>query len=449
MRRLRLGVAWLAALAAFGGDMRPADAALEPPALEITYSIHSKGAFSSSVAEFAAGADAILNDPRGWSLGGSIRFRQVASGGSFRLWLVANALVPSFGGPCTTYYSCQPGTDIVINEDRWRLGSKYWPGPVALYRHMVVNHEVGHWLGFRHTTCPGPEQPAPIAMQQSKGLNGCVANPWPTPGERARLAATRRVPLRPAVAPPPTPRGGIASTGTGNGYWVLTEDGRVGAHGDAVAAGGPAGVPLAGRVVDIAGSGNGTGYWIAAEDGGVFAFGGAPFHGSAAPLRLAAPVVGMAALCRGTGYWLAAADGGVFAFGAAPFRGSAARLRLAAPVVGMAALPDGSGYWLAAADGGVFAFGAAPFHGSAAPFGLAAPVVGMAALPDGSGYWLAAADGGVFAFGAARFHGSAASLRLAAPVVGMAALPDGSGYWLAAADGGVFAFGAAHFLGAG
>lgn len=96
-----------------------------PPARTITYSVQARGTFASSVTEFGTVADSILNDPRGWSLGGSVRYLRVSSGGNFRLWLVSDPLVAGFGGPCTAYYSCQAGTDIVINENRWRLGSKH------------------------------------------------------------------------------------------------------------------------------------------------------------------------------------------------------------------------------------------------------------------------------------------------------------------------------------
>ena len=57
------------------------------------------------------------------------------------------------------------------------------PSRCATYRHMVVNHETGHWLGHGHLGCAGRGRPAPVMMQQSKGLAGCRHNPWPLPSE--------------------------------------------------------------------------------------------------------------------------------------------------------------------------------------------------------------------------------------------------------------------------
>ena len=55
---------------------------------------------------------------------------------------------------------------------------------------MVVNHETGHWLGHGHRVLPATARPAPVMQQQSKGLDGCRPNPWPTAAER-RVAAFR------------------------------------------------------------------------------------------------------------------------------------------------------------------------------------------------------------------------------------------------------------------
>ena len=165
----------------------------------------------------------------------------------------------------------------------------------------------------------------------------------------------------------------------------------------------------------------GNGYWLVANDGGVFAFGDAKFFGSTGALKLNRPVNGMAATPSGQGYWLVASDGGIFAFGDAAFLGSTGALKLNSPIVGMAATSTGKGYWLVAADGGVFAFGDAGFSGSTGALRLNSPIVSIAPTPTDGGYWLTAADGGVFAFGDAEFHGSAGAIRLNRPVRGAVA----------------------------
>jgi hypothetical protein len=125
-------------------------------------------------------------DPRGWSLGGAVRFVRVPAGGAFTVWLAAPSRVPTFGAPCDQTYSCHQGRNVIINEARWLNGSPAWNGSGASlrdYRHMVVNHETGHWLGKGHARCPGKGRLAPVMMQQSKGTHGCRFNPWPTAAE--------------------------------------------------------------------------------------------------------------------------------------------------------------------------------------------------------------------------------------------------------------------------
>jgi hypothetical protein len=68
---------------------------------------------------------------------------------------------------------------VIINESRWRRSSIHFPGDLATYRSMLVNHETGHWLGRPHAFCSGPGQLAPVMQQQSKGMHGCRPNAWP------------------------------------------------------------------------------------------------------------------------------------------------------------------------------------------------------------------------------------------------------------------------------
>lgn len=152
----------------------------------ITYTVATKGSTRSDLAEFAAQANQTLNDNRGWAQLG-FRFQQVASGGSFNLVLSEAAQVPSFApGACSAEWSCRVGVSVIINDDRWQGATAAWNGAgggLRDYRHMVINHEVGHWLGHGHASCSAPGSYAPVMLQQSISLQGCKFNPWPLASE--------------------------------------------------------------------------------------------------------------------------------------------------------------------------------------------------------------------------------------------------------------------------
>nr|WP_237447631.1 DUF3152 domain-containing protein [Nocardioides flavescens] len=153
----------------------------------VRYSVETRGRITARLGEFRTQAQATYDDPRGWRSAG-IEFRRVARGGAFTLVLSQASLLPSFSPVCSSMWSCRAGRFVVINQDRWLGASPAWNAAgLALrdYRHMVVNHETGHWLGLGHASCPGPGQLAPVMQQQSKGLQGCRFNPFPTTGEIA------------------------------------------------------------------------------------------------------------------------------------------------------------------------------------------------------------------------------------------------------------------------
>ncbi len=156
----------------------------EPGGLRLyQYSVQGRGNVSDLEA-FATAAAETYADPRGWNRGGTVRFERVASGGDFTLWLAAAGQVATFGGACDAIWSCRNGRNVVINEDRWLAASAAWTGAGSSlrdYRHMVVNHETGHWLGLGHVNCAAPGSAATIMQQQSMDLQGCTPNPWPQP----------------------------------------------------------------------------------------------------------------------------------------------------------------------------------------------------------------------------------------------------------------------------
>lgn len=127
---------------------------------------------------------AILADPRGWSHGGERSFRQVADTSAGLVVKIGTAattdrLCGAYGLKTRGEVNCRGGEQVMVNLKRWQLGSPQFDGPVAGYRALIINHEVGHWLGRGHETCPGKGRPAPAMMQQIDGLKGCVANAWP------------------------------------------------------------------------------------------------------------------------------------------------------------------------------------------------------------------------------------------------------------------------------
>jgi hypothetical protein len=157
-----------------------------PVRRRVTYSVETRGRITTGVAVFRRQAQETYDDARGWRAGG-IQFRRVPRGGDFTLVLAAAPTLPGFSAGCSTMWSCRVGRFVVINQERWKHASPAWNArgqALRDYRHMVVNHETGHWLGRGHVGCPGPGRLAPVMMQQSKGLSGCRFNPWPLPGER-------------------------------------------------------------------------------------------------------------------------------------------------------------------------------------------------------------------------------------------------------------------------
>ena len=149
-----------------------------------TYDVEVEAATGVDPVGFAGAVEAILADPRSWIADGSVAFQRVPEGGSFTVTLATPPTTDQICLPLNTagILSCREGDRVIINLTRWLEGTTDWDGSLEDYRAMVINHEVGHALGHGHLGCPGPGQLAPVMMQQTKGLDGCVGNPWPFPG---------------------------------------------------------------------------------------------------------------------------------------------------------------------------------------------------------------------------------------------------------------------------
>jgi hypothetical protein len=222
------------------------------------------------------------------------------------------------------------------------------------------------------------------------------------------------------------------ATGPRTAYLLITRNGT----------GKPLTVQLSGSGADppvgVAPS-SGQGYWVVSSNGSVTAHGDAPFLGSPTLKPGDPPIVGIAAASGPSGYWLVNTAGAVFAFGnAAVLSPSATGL---GHVKGIVALPGGGGYWLFDSNGHVAAFGKAQLWGSLASVALASPVVGMSAKPDGQGYWLVGGDGLVYTYGRAAFYGSLSNAPPPSRIVSIVSTPTGNGYVLVSENGPPYYFG--------
>ncbi|RSM58506.1 hypothetical protein DMB66_29240 [Actinoplanes sp. ATCC 53533] len=135
--------------------------------------------------DFADEVDRILGDSRSWIAGRQFRLRRVpaSAAAEFTIYLAsagASERMCAAGGLRTEgFTSCRLPGRVIINNDRWVGAVPGYGAPLAVYRAYAINHEVGHQLGHGHEACAGRGEPAPVMMQQTFGLKGCVANAWP------------------------------------------------------------------------------------------------------------------------------------------------------------------------------------------------------------------------------------------------------------------------------
>ncbi|MFI8963464.1 DUF3152 domain-containing protein [Streptomyces sp. NPDC053493] len=148
------------------------------------YRVQVEDGVDVSATEAAGEIERILAHPRGWAAHGRGRFQLVTENADFVIRIAtpdtADRLCAAEGMNTHGELNCETTTGVVVNLKRWLLGSPTFAGPASEYRHLIINHEVGHEIGLRqHMACPGPGRLAPVMMQQIKGLNGCRSNAYP------------------------------------------------------------------------------------------------------------------------------------------------------------------------------------------------------------------------------------------------------------------------------
>ncbi len=145
----------------------------------VTYRVEVEDGLPYAPLEFASAVDATLSSGQGWATKGYSFARQAAA--PLRIVLASPATTDTLCAPLRTRgeVSCRNGDVVAINAKRWTEGAEAYGGDLDSYRIYVINHEVGHALGRPHEQCPHPGALAPVMLQQTLGLEGCRANPWP------------------------------------------------------------------------------------------------------------------------------------------------------------------------------------------------------------------------------------------------------------------------------
>ncbi|MFG2936812.1 DUF3152 domain-containing protein [Streptomyces sp. NPDC048282] len=150
----------------------------------LRYRVDVETGINLSPTDVARQVDRILADPRGWTADGRSAFERVSSGPADFAVRVAtpgtvDRICGEYGLDTGGEVNCDVGKNVMVNLRRWLLATPVYAHRVKDYRALIVNHEVGHFLGHGHVGCPGAGRPAPVMMQQIKGMYGCLPNVWP------------------------------------------------------------------------------------------------------------------------------------------------------------------------------------------------------------------------------------------------------------------------------
>lgn len=197
------------AIAGGGTDVVGTGVSLVKYRVEVEEGIDWLGHNPWTPTEFASSVQTIIAHPRGWTRSAespitnsdehmtdaSWSFQRVSGDDySVRIRLATPDTVDRLCGAAGVntqgVYSCRFGTTLMINLRRWLNGAAGFAMDVPAYRHMVIAHEMGHYLGFDHMKCPGSGKAAPVMQTQTISLGGCTPNAHPFTAEGVFVTGT-------------------------------------------------------------------------------------------------------------------------------------------------------------------------------------------------------------------------------------------------------------------
>ncbi|MEV6325858.1 DUF3152 domain-containing protein [Nocardia sp. NPDC051787] len=148
--------------------------------------------------------DSTLANPKSWAHDRKFAFLRVDHGAvDFRISLTSRGSSRKecgFDIPIDTSCYNASSRRVVLSEVRWVRGALAFEGDIGSYRQYLINHEVGHAIGYhQHQPCETDGGLAPVMMQQTFGTKNndiaaldphgvvpmdgkrCRFNPWPYP----------------------------------------------------------------------------------------------------------------------------------------------------------------------------------------------------------------------------------------------------------------------------
>ncbi|MFG3153814.1 DUF3152 domain-containing protein [Streptomyces sp. NPDC048219] len=158
-----------------------------------TYRVDVEQGLGLDGALFAQAVQKTLNDNRSWAHDGARTFERIHSGEpDFVITLASPGTTADWcakSGLDTTEdnVSCDSAATerVMINAYRWAQGAEPFGDQIYAYRQMLINHEVGHRIGYNHVSCDKDGQLAPVMQQQTKFVDhdgiDCRPNAWAYP----------------------------------------------------------------------------------------------------------------------------------------------------------------------------------------------------------------------------------------------------------------------------
>jgi hypothetical protein len=148
-----------------------------------TYRVEIEPAADVSLRWVTRRAEHVLGHRLAWTGAGDWSLRHVRRRPDIRVVIATprtvDRLCARAGLRTVGRLSCWNGRFAAINVNRWKRGSKGFVGPLHVYRRYVLNHEVGHALGYAHRACPQRGARAPVMQQQTFATRPCRSNGWP------------------------------------------------------------------------------------------------------------------------------------------------------------------------------------------------------------------------------------------------------------------------------